>query len=653
MPKSMNLHMMSLRALLRFISSIIGVMVLVVALFPEAYIAQEIEYKPCSPSSCGNIGNISYPFHLKGDAPTCGDGQHELACENNRTTLDLYGVKYYVLEISYENQTIRLVDVNINNNDHCSIPRKSFPFSLFYGSMEYNDDIPVILFVSCASPVMNSSDQDEDFSAKYVDFSSCVNSSSSTSSSSYVVLNVGSSFQIDDFCTINIVYPFIEVPHWNLTTISDIHQELLRGFQLSIWPSHYKWKIPFSYRLNLFLEDIKYKFQYQYRIHMIATAGVYIIVKISIGLLCLIILLAYRFRQRHLSIDDTIENFLQSQNNFMPIRYSYSDIKQMTRSFTDKLGQGGYGSVFKGKLRSGDFVAVKVLSMSKSNGQDFISEVGTIGRIHHVNVVRMIGFCVEGSKKALVYDFMPNGSLDKFIFSRGEKNLPLLSWERMYEIAVGVVRGIEYLHRGCDMQILHFDIKPHNILLDQEFVPKVSDFGLAKLYPTDDSVVSLTAARGTLGYIAPELFYKNIGGVSYKADVYSFGMLLMEMVGKRKNVNPNAEHTSQIYFPYWIYDHISQGEDLQLGDATEQEKSSVRKMIITAFWCIQLKPMDRPSMSEVLQMLEGEEELLQMPPKPYLYFNDMSIEEQADNNPIGLPISSHAEMSITIEDMLR
>ena len=275
----------------------------------------------------------------------------------------------------------------------------------------------------------------------------------------------------------------------------------------------------------------------------------------------------------------------------------------MTKGFKDKLGQGGYGSVFKAKLRSGHLVAIKLLGeSSKANGQDFISEVATIGRIHHVNVVQLVGFCAEGSKRALVYDFMPNGSLDKFIFSKGENKAPL-SWERMYDIALGVARGIEYIHRGCDMQILHFDIKPHNILLNENFVPKVSDFGLAKLYSTDDSIVSLTAAQGTLGYIAPEFFYKHIGGVSYKADVYSFGKLLMEMVGRRKNVNAFAEHSSQIYFPTWIYDRINQGEDMELGDATEELKRLVRKMTIVALWCIQLKPAHRPSMSKVLEML--------------------------------------------------
>ena len=121
-----------------------------------------------------------------------------------------------------------------------------------------------------------------------------------------------------------------------------------------------------------------------------------------------------------------------------------------------------------------------------------MNEVATIGRIHHINVVQLIGFCVEGSKQSLVYEFKPNGSLDKFIFLDTE-NSTVLTWDRIYEIAVGVAQGIEYLHQGCDMQILHFDIKPHNILLDENFIPKVSDFGLAKLYSVDDSIVSLIA----------------------------------------------------------------------------------------------------------------------------------------------------------------
>ncbi|XP_028072759.1 rust resistance kinase Lr10-like [Camellia sinensis] len=220
---------------------------------------------------------------------------------------------------------------------------------------------------------------------------------------------------------------------------------------------------------------------------------------------------------------DSIEGFLQSQNNLTPIRYSYSDIKKMTKGFRDKLGEGGYGSVSKGKLRSGTLVR---------------------------------------SKRALIYDFMPNRSLEKYIFSGKGKNSLVCN-------SLGVTWGIEYLH--CDMQILHFDIKPRNILLDENFTPKVSDFAPAKLYPTVDSIVPLTAARGTMGYMGPELFYKNIGGVSFKADVYSFGMLLMEIAAKRRNWNASA-NSSQIYFPSWVYGQFIDGKHIKMGETTKEER---------------------------------------------------------------------------------
>ncbi|KAL7229954.1 hypothetical protein ACSBR2_008492 [Camellia fascicularis] len=357
------------------------------------------------------------------------------------------------------------------------------------------------------------------------------------------------------------------------------------------------------------------------------------------GMLFMFVFLIYKFRRRHLSMFDNIEDFLRSQNNLMPIMYSYLDIRKMTKGFTDKLGEGGYGCVYKGMLRSGHPVAIKILDKFKANGQDFINEVATIGRIHHINVVRLIGFCAERSKRALVYEFMPNGSLEKYIFSQ-EGNVHI-SCTQMYEISLGVARGIEYLHRGCDIQILHFGIKPHNILLDENFTPKLSDFGLAKLYPINDSIVSLTAARGTMGYMAPELFYKNIGGISYKADVYSFGMLLMEMAGRRRNLNVFADHTSQIYFPSWVYDESREGRDIEMGETTEEERVMVKKMIIVALWCIQMNPSDRPSMNKVAEMLEGNVELLQMPPKPSLCPQEMPVEDhEIDMDLAELPMLS-------------
>jgi len=199
----------------------------------------------------------------------------------------------------------------------------------------------------------------------------------------------------------------------------------------------------------------------------------------------------------------------------------------MVKGFKEKLGEGGYGSVFKGKLSSGTCVAIKMLGKSKGNGHDFINEVATIGRIHHQNILHLIGFCVEGSRRALVYEFMSNGSLDKIIFSKDQS--VDFGYDKIYNMSIGIARGIAYLHHGCEMQILHFDIKPHNILLDDDFIPKVSDFGLAKLYLVDNSIVTTTTVGGTIGYMALELFYKNIGRISHKSDVYSFGMFLMDV----------------------------------------------------------------------------------------------------------------------------
>ena len=364
------------------------------------------------------------------------------------------------------------------------------------------------------------------------------------------------------------------------------------------------------------------------------TTGHYILpsllsARILFGITFFIALLIYKWRKRHWSMYECVELYLQQQNNLMPIGYSYRQIKKMARGFKEKLGEGGFGTVFKGNLRSGPCVAIKMLGKSKGNGQDFINEVASVGRIHHLNVVQLLGFCVEGSKRALVYEFMSNGSLDKFIFSKeGSKKL---SCSQIHVISIGVARGIAYLHHGCEMKILHFDIKPHNILLDENFIPKISDFGLAKLYPIENSIVTMTAVRGTIGYMAPELFYKNIGGVSYKADVYSFGMLLMEMASKRKNLNAHAEHSSQLYFPLWIYDQFGQEGEIEIEDVTEEENKIVKKMIIVALWCIQLKPDDRPSMSKVVEMLEGDVESLEMPPKPTLYPHETIVEDHRTN----------------------
>ncbi|KAJ0807043.1 putative glycerophosphodiester phosphodiesterase, protein kinase RLK-Pelle-LRK10L-2 family [Helianthus annuus] len=317
--------------------------------------------------------------------------------------------------------------------------------------------------------------------------------------------------------------------------------------------------------------------------------------------------------------DISVEAFIKQYGSLTTKRYSYVDVKKMTNSFQAKLGSGGYGTVYQGKLSDGRLVAVKVLNSSKASGKEFINEVASIGRISHINIVSLLGFCSDNHKRALIYEFMPNGSLDKFIHSHDpQKSSTRLEVMKLYEVALGIARGLDYLHRGCNPRILHLDIKPPNILLDDDFCPKIADFGLAKLYPRNESIVSMLEARGTIGYIAPEVFNKSIGGVSHKSDVYSYGMLILEMVGGNKNVDVRvgSKSTSDSYFPNWIYNRLEKDECVFDGVSSVEENDYVKKMTIVGLWCIQTVPTQRPSIDEVIDMLEGSMEALDVPQKP-------------------------------------
>ncbi|KAL6640692.1 hypothetical protein ACP70R_021815 [Stipagrostis hirtigluma subsp. patula] len=311
-----------------------------------------------------------------------------------------------------------------------------------------------------------------------------------------------------------------------------------------------------------------------------------------------------------------IESFLQKQGTSHPKRYSYSEVRRMTKSFAHKLGQGGYGAVYRGSLPDGREIAVKMLKDTEGDGEEFMNEVASISKTSHINVVTLSGFCLQGSKRALLYEYMPNGSLERHTFgSNSAEGESALNWDRLFDIVIGIARGLEYLHSGCNTRIVHFDIKPQNILLDQDFCPKISDFGLAKLCRQKESKISIVGARGTIGYISPEVYSRNYGSVSSKSDVYSYGMVVLEMVGARKQINVSTGSSTK-YFPQYLYDNLDQfcGATYEISSETTE---LVRKMIIVGLWCIQAIPADRPSMSGVLEMLESNTMDLQLPPKAF------------------------------------
>lgn len=193
-------------------------------------------------------------------------------------------------------------------------------------------------------------------------------------------------------------------------------------------------------------------------------------------------------------------------------------------------------------------VAVKLLDRHRHSQFQFMNEVATIGWIHHFNLVHLLGYCFESPTSALVYEYMLNGSIDKFTFS-GNENGKILRWEPWYSIALGVARGIACLHQDCQNRIIHFDIKPHNILLDANLTPKVDNFDLAKLCGKGEDHISMTTARGTLGYVSLEVWSRLMDPIKDKSDVYSFGMLLLEIVGAKKNIDVQVSQSSQLYFP--------------------------------------------------------------------------------------------------------
>ncbi|CAO1941649.1 unnamed protein product [Urochloa humidicola] len=281
------------------------------------------------------------------------------------------------------------------------------------------------------------------------------------------------------------------------------------------------------------------------------------------------------------------------------IIYDYSFLQHCTKNFSDKLGQGSFGSVFKGLLPDSKPIAVKKLQGMKQGEKQFHTEVRALGKIHHNNLVHLSGFCLRGVERLLVYDFMVNGSLDTHLF----KNEKILDWNTRFLVILGVAKGLYYLHDECHDRIVHCDIKPENVLLDADFSPKVADFGLAKLMDRHFSR-ALTTIRGTIGYLAPEW----IGGlpITPKADVYSYGMMLFEIISGRRN-SESMENGTIRYFPVWAAMRISEGDISEILDHRLSDVNSIEleRACKVACWCIQDNEAHRPTMQQIVQILQG------------------------------------------------
>uniref|UniRef100_A0A0E0JDC6 Protein kinase domain-containing protein n=1 Tax=Oryza punctata TaxID=4537 RepID=A0A0E0JDC6_ORYPU len=581
----------------------------------------------CPPSRCSEHGpEIRFPFQLESNntPSSCGLPCMKLSCSGQDTILEIknyLGRPYKVTAIDYKHGILTVVPlVHDSSSSPCSLLKSIRP-SVITGCGTNGNDYDAAL-VSCSTEFALASvpGPAADYIAGPI---SCL--SNQTHFSYLVHVYVPMSLLPLDCEVVSdgpIPIPSFYYSSYDSSTFRESAERILNFSETTIWWDFYDC----TYYCERQGRSCAFSSQRNQTFCMRRGSRVKVIAATS-SVATFVVLLLMAAIALYLSLKTTyneeihlkVEMFLKTYGTSKPTRYTFSEVKKIARRFKVKVGQGGFGSVYRGELPNGVPVAVKMLENSEGEGDEFINEVATIGRIHHANIVRLLGFCSEGTRRALIYEYMPNDSLEKYIFSHDtDTSQELLVPSKMLDIALGIARGMEYLHQGCNQRILHFDIKPNNILLDYNFSPKISDFGLAKLCARDQSIVTLTAARGTMGYIAPELYSRNFGEISYKSDVYSFGMLVLEMVSGRRNSDPSIESQNMVYFPEWIYEQVNSGQDLALGrEMTQEEKATMRQLAIVALWCIQWNPKNRPSMTKVVNMLTGRLQNLQVPPKPF------------------------------------
>ncbi|KAG8499442.1 hypothetical protein CXB51_005995 [Gossypium anomalum] len=299
--------------------------------------------------------------------------------------------------------------------------------------------------------------------------------------------------------------------------------------------------------------------------------------------------------------------------------FTYEELKSATNNFRDSIGRGAYGTVFRGIISNGRrIVAIKRLERVVDDGErDFRNEMKAIGKTHHRNLVQLLGYCYDGTNRLLVYEYMKNGSLADFLFKSNLK----INWEGRLAIILNIARGIFYLHEECHIQIIHCDIKPENILMDDKGHAKIADFGLAKLLLPNQSK-TFTEIRGTRGYVAPE-WHRNMP-ITAKADVYSFGIMLFEIISCRRRSETNVPDNEAMLVD-WVYDCFKANEVNKLVPEDEVDKKKLERVVKVGLWCTQDKPSSRPSMQKVILMLEGTVNIAD-PPCPTSIVSSQSLE---------------------------
>ncbi|CAN6545873.1 unnamed protein product [Malus baccata var. baccata] len=350
--------------------------------------------------------------------------------------------------------------------------------------------------------------------------------------------------------------------------------------------------------------------------------GLIVGIVVPVGVASLLLIFAILYMRRKKSEKEDDEDILGLGPR--PYTFSYAELRAATEDFnpSNKLGEGGYGPVYKGTLSDGRVVAVKQLSVASHQGKSqFVSEIATISAVQHRNLVKLYGCCIQGSHRILVYEYLENKSLDQALF--GTSNLHL-DWPTRFNILLGTARGLAYLHEESRPRVVHRDVKVSNILLDAEFSPKISDFGLAKLYDDEKTHIS-TRVAGTIGYLAPE--YALFGHLTEKVDVFGFGVVILEVLSGRPNSYNNLD-PEKIFLLEWVWTLHENDQTLGLVDPRliEFDETEAIRLIRAALMCTQGSPMARPSMSRVVAMLSKDIDIGTIMSKPS-YLTDYDFKD--------------------------
>ncbi|KAM4112467.1 hypothetical protein ACJW30_05G142200 [Castanea mollissima] len=349
--------------------------------------------------------------------------------------------------------------------------------------------------------------------------------------------------------------------------------------------------------------------------------GLIVGIAVPVGVVSLIFIFAVFYMKRkpqHNNEDELLGIGLR------PNIFSYAELRSATDDFnpSKKLGEGGFGPVFKGTLSDGRIVAVKQLSVASQQGKSqFVTEIFTISAVQHRNLVKLNGCCIEGDRRLLVYEYLENGSLDQALFGKSKLHL---DWPTRFNVCLGTARGLAYLHEESRPRIVHRDVKASNILIDGKLCPKISDFGLAKLYDDTKSHIN-TRVAGTIGYLAPE--YAMRGHLTEKADVFGFGVVALEILSGRPNSDDSLD-TEKIYLLEWAWTLHENNQSLRLVDPTlsEFDENEAARVIAVSLMCTQASPNMRPPMSRVVAMLVGDIEVGIVTSKPS-YLTDWNFKD--------------------------